>query len=132
MDLIIVTARPDFWPRFDAFLQERDITTHQVDHPDHVADVLRENPGGDFRLAIIDLPYDFDSMRNYAAQVLQMRPGLAVAAAHSMPEYLFAQAAEGLRLFSLPRNPRENDLQKLLETCDRPGMIRPTHPDAIR
>lgn len=132
MDLIIVTARPDYWPRFDSFLQERGITAHGVDHPDHVADVMRDNPRGDFRLVIIDLPYDFDSLRDYAAQVLNMRRNLAVASTHSMPDYLFVQAAEGLRLFPLPRNPGENDLEKLLGTYGLPGMILPTDPSALQ
>ncbi|MDR1126350.1 MAG: hypothetical protein LBM64_09900 [Deltaproteobacteria bacterium] len=132
MDIVIVTARPDFWLRFSAFLRERHITAHVVDHPDHIAGALEDNPAGDFRLVIIDLPYDFDSMRDYAAQALNLRDNLSVAATHSMPDYLFAQAAAGLRLFPLPRSPREADLEKLLGACDRPGMIRPTDPAALQ
>lgn len=132
MDLIIVSARPDYWSGFAAFFQERGIGAHAADHPDQAAGIMRDNPQGDFQLIILDLPYDFDSMRGYATQVLHLRPNLSAGATHSMPDYLFAQAAEGLRLFPLPRNPKESDLEKLLGVCALPGPVLPLDPSRLK
>ena len=114
MNIILITARPEFWAPLLSDLQKQGCAAQSVNHPDEAASLLRADKQKNFLWALLDLPHNFDSLRAAARKLSALRPDLQLAATSALSPADFSEAAAGLRFFPLPLHPEPDDLRRLL------------------
>ncbi|MDR2891858.1 MAG: hypothetical protein LBV80_02065 [Deltaproteobacteria bacterium] len=111
-DLVILSARPDFWEQHLPALRAGGLKILLTDSYEKTAAAAKQ---GSLRLVLIDLPYSFDSLGDSVRRVQAMRPGLQAAVVSHFDSDDRAEALQGLNVFlTLPRHPDEMDIKVLL------------------
>jgi DNA-binding response OmpR family regulator len=115
MNIIIISARPDFWQNLTPAMQERGFAAILATSFDEAMASMRLNQ---VKLVIIDLLYNFESIRSSVAAIEAANSRVKIAVVNNLRKNDFKDATAKLHnvLMSIPVNPRLNDINVLLNT----------------
>ena len=114
-DIVILSARPEFWQQHLPAMRERGFAVLTATAPEQVEALAGPAATGRLRLAVVDLPYDFNSLGQSIRRIQAIQPGLPVAVISSLEGAELKEALAGQQVFlALPRTPGDLDIKLLL------------------
>jgi hypothetical protein len=113
MNAVIVSARPDFWHSLIPVISQRGFAVSLLSSLAEACAAMRKRPAS---LLILDLPYNFESLRSAVNAVLAADRLVKIAIVHNLPGKDFKELVSDKGAFpaSLPGHPGAEDLTVLL------------------
>jgi DNA-binding NtrC family response regulator len=117
MNILIISARPDFWLNLTPVMQERGFATSLLTSLQDACAGLRQSPA---QLVILDLPHNFESLRSSMEAVHKADnrsgPRVKIALVNNLPDKDFKELCLGRErdIRSLPTHPSPEEISVLL------------------
>lgn len=117
MSIAILSFRQDYWDQHIPAIQERGFQAHRPTSYEELAGIISREAAGSapVKLVVIDLPYNWDTLRKSVVRVLRMDGKINVAMVSGLQEDEAREEFKGLGLMlSMPQHPSRNVVTLLL------------------
>lgn len=117
MDILILSARPDYWAPYLPTFEQHGFQAGLADGLASAGGLMRQQR---MRLVLVDLPHNYESLRQIMLDLRAIQPKVAIAmTSHLSTEGLRAEVADLDLFLPLQKHPDASDIKVLLDKLEQ-------------